>query len=109
VPQGEAREERALVDIDSPVPVPSGVLEAFWRYDAALLANDKSTLDELFLPGPDTLRGDGRNLLVGQPPQPASAACVTALQRAGAHLAGIAQTDEFASRASTPTSACTRR
>ncbi len=54
-----------MVDIESPAPVPSGVLEAFWRYDAALLANDKTTLDELFLPGPDTLRGDGRNLLVG--------------------------------------------
>jgi Asp-tRNA(Asn)/Glu-tRNA(Gln) amidotransferase A subunit family amidase len=54
-----------MVDIDSPVPVPPGVLEAFWRYDAALLANDKAALDELFLPGPGTLRGDGRNLLVG--------------------------------------------
>jgi len=48
-----------------PEPAPAGVLEAFWRYDAALLANDKAVLDELFLPGPDTLRGDGRNLLVG--------------------------------------------
>ena len=54
-----------MVDIDSPVPVPSGVLEAFWRYDTALLANDRPVLDQLFLPGPDTLRGDGRNLLVG--------------------------------------------
>lgn len=54
-----------MVEIHSPEPVPPGVLEAFWRYDAALLANDKSALDELFLPGPDTLRGDGRNLLVG--------------------------------------------
>jgi Asp-tRNA(Asn)/Glu-tRNA(Gln) amidotransferase A subunit family amidase len=52
-------------EIDSPDPVPPGLLEAFWRYDAALLANDKSVLDELFLPGPATLRGDGRNLLVG--------------------------------------------
>jgi amidase len=34
--------------------------------------------------------------LAGQPPRPVSAPCVTALQRAGAHLAGIAQTDEFA-------------
>ena len=34
--------------------------------------------------------------LAGQKPRPVSAACVTALQRAGAHLAGIAQTDEFA-------------
>jgi Asp-tRNA(Asn)/Glu-tRNA(Gln) amidotransferase A subunit family amidase len=41
------------------------VLEAFWRYDAALLANDKPVLDELFQPGPDTLRGDARTLLVG--------------------------------------------
>ena len=54
-----------MVAIDSPSPVPPGVLDAFWRYDAALLANDKPVLDELFLPGPDTLRGDGRNLLVG--------------------------------------------
>jgi amidase len=54
-----------VVEIHSPEPVPPGVLEAFWRYDAALLANDKAALDELFLPGPDTLRGDGRNLLVG--------------------------------------------
>ena len=41
------------------------MLEAFWRYDTALLANDRPVLDELFLPGPDTLRGDGRNVLVG--------------------------------------------
>lgn len=34
--------------------------------------------------------------LAGQSPRPASAPSVTALQRAGAHLAGIAQTDEFA-------------
>ncbi|HTR96223.1 MAG TPA: AtzH-like domain-containing protein [Trebonia sp.] len=54
-----------MVDIHSPESVPPGVLEAFWRYDAALLANDKAVLDELFLPGPETLRGDGRNLLVG--------------------------------------------
>jgi len=41
------------------------VLEAFWRYDAALLGNEKAVLDELFLAGAETLRGDGRNLLVG--------------------------------------------
>jgi amidase len=55
----------AMVSVHSPTPVPSGVLEAFWRYDAALVANDRAVLDELFLPGPDTLRGDGRVLLVG--------------------------------------------
>ena len=53
------------VPVRSPVPVPDGVLDAFWRYDAALLANDRRVLDELFLPGPDTVRGDGRVLLVG--------------------------------------------
>ncbi|MEW2573501.1 amidase [Streptomyces sp. NPDC047070] len=45
--------------------VPDGLLDAFWRYDAALLANDRTTLDELFMPGPHTIRGDGRTLLVG--------------------------------------------
>jgi Asp-tRNA(Asn)/Glu-tRNA(Gln) amidotransferase A subunit family amidase len=54
-----------MVSVHSPTPVPAGVLEAFWRYDAALLANDRAVLNELFLPGPDTLRGDGRVLLVG--------------------------------------------
>jgi Asp-tRNA(Asn)/Glu-tRNA(Gln) amidotransferase A subunit family amidase len=34
--------------------------------------------------------------LAGQPPQAASAPVVTALRRAGAHLVGLAQTDEFA-------------
>lgn len=51
--------------VHCPGPVPDGVLDAFWRYDAALLANDRAALDELFLPGPDTVRGDGRVLLVG--------------------------------------------
>jgi amidase len=54
-----------MVDIDSPDPVPPGLLPAFWRYDAALLANDEAVLDEMFLPGPRTMRGDGRSLLVG--------------------------------------------
>jgi Asp-tRNA(Asn)/Glu-tRNA(Gln) amidotransferase A subunit family amidase len=54
-----------MVDIDSPDPVPPGLLTAFWRYDAALLANDEAVLDELFLPGPATMRGDGRSLQVG--------------------------------------------
>ena len=54
-----------MVSVYSPTPVPAGVLESFWRYDAALLANDHAVLDEMFLPGPDTLRGDGGVLLVG--------------------------------------------
>jgi Asp-tRNA(Asn)/Glu-tRNA(Gln) amidotransferase A subunit family amidase len=53
------------VPVHCPVPVPDGVLDAFWRYDAALLGNDRAVLDELFLEGADTIRGDGRVLLVG--------------------------------------------
>nr|WTB28212.1 amidase [Streptomyces sp. NBC_00830]WTB35869.1 amidase [Streptomyces sp. NBC_00830] len=51
--------------VTAPEGVPDGVLDAFWRYDTALLANDRQTLDELFMPGPHTLRGDGQTLLVG--------------------------------------------
>jgi Asp-tRNA(Asn)/Glu-tRNA(Gln) amidotransferase A subunit family amidase len=49
----------------APSPLPAGLLEAFWRCDAALLSNDQGTLNELVMPGPDTLRGDGRTVLVG--------------------------------------------
>ncbi|MEU4657362.1 amidase [Streptomyces sp. NPDC023723] len=52
-------------EVHAPEGVPAGLLAAFWRYDAALLANDRTTLDALFMPGPHTLRGDGRALLVG--------------------------------------------
>jgi Asp-tRNAAsn/Glu-tRNAGln amidotransferase A subunit and related amidases len=49
----------------SPAPVPDGLLAAFEAYETALLANDVTTLDALFAPGPDTVRGDGTALLVG--------------------------------------------
>jgi Asp-tRNA(Asn)/Glu-tRNA(Gln) amidotransferase A subunit family amidase len=52
-------------EVIAPSGAPAGLLEAFWRYDSALLANDQATMGELFLPGPHTLRGDGLNLLVG--------------------------------------------
>jgi hypothetical protein len=41
------------------------------------------------------VRGGVPAYLAGQPPRPSSAACVTALQRAGAHLVGIAQAAAF--------------
>ncbi|GAB4013503.1 AtzH-like domain-containing protein [Nocardioides ultimimeridianus] len=44
---------------------PAGLLEAFWSYETALLADDVEALDRLFAPGPDTLRGDADGLLVG--------------------------------------------
>ncbi|MGT2425464.1 AtzH-like domain-containing protein [Amnibacterium kyonggiense] len=45
--------------------VPDGLLDAFWRYEAALMADDVPALDALFAGGPWTLRGDAGGLLVG--------------------------------------------
>lgn len=53
------------VPLHSPGPVPDELLTAFWSYDDALLGNDVETMGRLFAPGPQTLRGDGVNLLVG--------------------------------------------
>ncbi len=44
---------------------PPGLMAAFRAYEAALMADDVATLDELFAPGPDTLRADGDGVLVG--------------------------------------------
>src|SRR3954465_11318410 len=46
-------------------PVPAGLVEAFWEYERALMADDVPTLDRLFGPGSGTLRGDADGLLVG--------------------------------------------
>jgi len=45
--------------------VPAALLDAFWQYEAALMANDLEALDRLFAPGPDTLRGDAGGILIG--------------------------------------------
>lgn len=54
----------ATVSSDSNT-IPSGLLAAFHAYETALLSNDIDTLNSLFAPGPDTVRGDGTNLLIG--------------------------------------------
>lgn len=41
------------------------MIDAFWEYERALMANDLEALDRLFAPGPDTLRGDAAGILVG--------------------------------------------
>ncbi|GAA3531610.1 hypothetical protein AFL01nite_17200 [Aeromicrobium flavum] len=46
-------------------PAPAGLLDAFWAYERALMANDLEQLDRLFADRPDTLRGDAAGLLVG--------------------------------------------
>ena len=41
------------------------VLDAFWRYEAALMSNDLGLLDALFASGDETLRGDAAGILLG--------------------------------------------
>ena len=43
----------------------SELIDRFWEYERALMANDLDALDELFAPGDDTLRGDAAGILVG--------------------------------------------
>ncbi|WP_067669865.1 AtzH-like domain-containing protein [Nocardia miyunensis] len=45
--------------------LPAGLLDAFWAYDAALLANDTAAMDELFVESEHTVRGDQNGVLVG--------------------------------------------
>jgi Asp-tRNA(Asn)/Glu-tRNA(Gln) amidotransferase A subunit family amidase len=47
------------------LPAPAGLLDAFWEYERALMANDLPALDRLFALGPHTLRGDAAGILVG--------------------------------------------
>lgn len=59
------RSVREECEVVAPDGAPSGVLDAFWRYEDALLGEDRATLDELTAAGPHTLDGDGVRLLVG--------------------------------------------
>jgi amidase len=45
--------------------LPDGLMDAFWDYERALMADDLEAMDRLFAPGPDTLRGDADGLVVG--------------------------------------------
>ena len=45
--------------------LPDGLLEAFWGYENALMANDLAALDAFFAPGPQTIRGDAGGILLG--------------------------------------------
>lgn len=56
--------ERAA-PVHSDAPPPEGLLDAFWRYERALMADDVPELDALFAAGPWTMRGDAAGLLVG--------------------------------------------
>ncbi|WP_091119996.1 AtzH-like domain-containing protein [Nocardioides terrae] len=57
-----------MTDVSQPprnLQPPPGLVEAFRAYEAALMADDRATLDRLFAPGETTLRGDAAGLLVG--------------------------------------------
>ncbi len=56
---------RAVAGAPTTNPGADGLLDAFWAYERALMANDLAALDELFAPGTETLRGDGGGILVG--------------------------------------------
>lgn len=45
--------------------LPDDLRAAFERYERAVLANDLRVLDDMFAPGPETIRGDAAALLVG--------------------------------------------
>ena len=45
--------------------MPTGLLDAFEAYERALATDDVAALDDVFAPGPATLRGDSDGLLVG--------------------------------------------
>ena len=55
----------AAVPLFADAPVPDGIVEAFWGYDAALLTNDVTALDNYFEKGDTTLRGDGQEIITG--------------------------------------------
>lgn len=54
----------ADVPVNSDAPIPDELLETFWRYERALMADDVPTLDSLFEDSPYTLRGDAGGLLI---------------------------------------------
>lgn len=73
----------------APAGTPPGLLEEFWRYDRALLADDRATLDALCPPGPHALSAahgqvpTRRVVEVRVRPLGADAALVTARTRDG--------------------------
>ncbi len=82
-----------------------GFDQSVWRVVGAPLAPALASgpldgcgvaVKDLFAVAGQPVGGGVPAYLAGQPPRPSSAPCVTALRRAGAHLVGIAQTDEFA-------------
>lgn len=53
------------IDTGSASQAPTGLLDAFWQYEAALQSNNLDELNRLFLSSEHTIRGDAGGLIVG--------------------------------------------
>ncbi|MFV0632535.1 AtzH-like domain-containing protein [Demequina sp.] len=60
------RDLQAMVQLPEGVEPPPQLLDAFWAYEAALMADDLAALDAFFARGKDVMRGDAAGLLVGR-------------------------------------------
>ncbi|WP_200807352.1 AtzH-like domain-containing protein [Demequina sp. NBRC 110053] len=61
-----AQDLQALMQLPARTEPPPQLLDAFWAYEAALMADDLATLGAFFGEGPDVMRGDANGLLVGR-------------------------------------------
>ncbi|MFW2513239.1 AtzH-like domain-containing protein [Demequina sp. SO4-13] len=64
--QDAARDLQAILQLPKGVEPPPQLLDAFWGYEAALMADDVERLGAYFADGPDVMRGDSGGLLVGR-------------------------------------------
>ncbi|WP_297081721.1 AtzH-like domain-containing protein [uncultured Demequina sp.] len=61
-----ARDLQAVLQLPEGVEPPPQLLDAFWAYEAALMADDLERLGHFFGTGPEVMRGDAAGLLVGR-------------------------------------------
>ncbi|MFW7413544.1 AtzH-like domain-containing protein [Demequina sp. SO4-18] len=61
-----ARDLQAILQLPEGLEPPPQLMDAFWGYEAALMADDVDLLGAYFATGPDVMRGDGAGLLVGR-------------------------------------------
>ncbi|MFN3866806.1 MAG: AtzH-like domain-containing protein [Demequina sp.] len=64
--QDAARDLQAFLQLPEGVEPPPQLMDAFWAYEAALMADDVERLGAFFATGPDVMRGDATGLLVGR-------------------------------------------
>ncbi len=60
------RDVQAILQVPEGVEPPPQLMDAFWAFEAALLANDVDKLGTFLAAGPDVIRADATGLLVGR-------------------------------------------